>query len=257
MIQYRTMKLTDFFKKNSKVAVALSGGVDSAYLLYAAVNAGADVKAYYVKSALQPDFETRDAKELAGKLGCSLEVIETDVLADPLVAANPPDRCYHCKKHIMSAIIEAAEADGYEMVCDGTNASDDASDRPGYRALRELGISSPLRDCGLTKKDIRRLSEEAVLPAWNKPVYACLATRIRTGEPITPEKLAVTEKAEGILFDMGYRDFRVRMRGDSALVQIAVDQFDDAMSRADEIIAALSGLYEKVSIDDVPRPRKD
>ena len=120
----------------------------------------------------------------------------------------------------MGAITEAAKADGYDIVCDGTNASDDADDRPGFKALGEYGIKSPLRECGLTKEDIRKASREAGLPTWNKPAYACLATRILTGEMITGEKLLVTEKAESILYDMGFRDFRVRMRGNNALVQI-------------------------------------
>lgn len=247
------MTIQDFFKKNKKIALAFSGGTDSAYLLWEAVRCGADVKAYYVKSALQPGFETRDAKELAEKLGCGFEILEVDVLSDPAVTSNPPDRCYHCKKRIMGTIIAAAKADGYEMLCDGTNASDDISDRPGYKALQELGIRSPLRECGITKSVVRERSREAGLATWSKPAYACLATRIKTGEAITAEKLAITEKAEGALFDMGYSDFRVRMRGDAALVQIAKDQHARAVSEQDKIKEAIGGSYSSVSIDPQPR----
>lgn len=247
------MTIQDFFKENNKIALAFSGGTDSAYLLWEAVRCGADVKAYYVKSALQPGFETRDAKALAEKLGCGFEILEVDVLSDPAVTSNPPDRCYHCKKRIMGTIIAAAEADGYETLCDGTNASDDISDRPGYKALQELGIRSPLRECGITKSEVRERSREAGLATWSKPAYACLATRIKTGEAITAEKLAITEKAEGALFDMGYRDFRVRMRGDAALVQIAKDQHARALAEQDKIKEAIGGSYSSVSIDPQPR----
>ena len=141
------MKLGGFFKENNRLAIAFSGGVDSTYLLYAAAKAGADVTAYYVKSAFQPEFEYDDAKKLAEQIGCRLCIIEADVLSDESVTANPENRCYYCKQHIMSAITAAAEADGYAVVCDGTNASDDADDRPGFTALVEFGIRSPLREC--------------------------------------------------------------------------------------------------------------
>ena len=249
------MQLEGYFAAYNRIAIAFSGGVDSAYLLYAAVKAGAEVKAYCVRSAFQPGFEYDEAKKLAERIGADMEVIEVDVLSDDKVTANPQDRCYYCKTRIMTAIRAAAGADGYETVCDGTNASDDASDRPGHRALEELGIKSPLKECGLTKTDIRRLSREAGLPTWNKPAYACLATRIRTGEQITKEKLEATEEAERRMMDMGYRDFRVRMRGNNALVQIAEDQHDHALMRESGIKAALADLYERVEIDEVPRPR--
>ena len=247
------MKLEEFFEANKKIAVAFSGGVDSAYLIYAAVKAGADVKAYCVRSAFKPAFELEDARKLAERIGCDLRVIDVDVLSDETVTDNPKDRCYYCKRHIMGAITAAAAADGYDTVCDGTNASDDADDRPGFRALEEYGIRSPLRECGLTKADIRLESEKAGLPTWNKPSYACLATRILTGETITKEKLCTTERAENILYDMGFRDFRVRMRRNSALVQIEKSQHAGALSREEEIRTALSEMYDDVKIDESPR----
>ena len=247
------MELKGFFEENKKLAVAFSGGVDSAYLLAEALRCGADVKAYYVKSRFQPEFERNDARRIASHLGAKYEELGLDVLSDEAVAANPADRCYHCKRRIMGVITEAAKADGYDIVCDGSNASDDASDRPGTKALAELSIRSPLRECSITKDEIRRKARDLGLDVWDKPAYACLATRIATGEPINEEKLRITEKAEGILHDMGFRDFRVRMRGNDALVQIQADQHADAVRRAAEIKAAIGDMYADVRIDDDPR----
>ena len=247
------MDLKEFFKTNNKVAVAFSGGVDSSYLLYAAHEAGADVRAYYVRSQFQPAFEFEDACSIAKYTGVDMKVIEVDVLSDQTVTSNPEDRCYHCKRVIMSNIIRQAALDGYSLVIDGTNASDDVNDRPGFRALRELNIRSPLRECGITKEEVRKLAREAGLHVWNKPAYACLATRIPHGEKITAEKLAVTEKAESILYDMGYRDFRVRMRGENALIQIPSDQHARAVSEYEKIKAKLSAMYGRVEIDETAR----
>lgn len=252
-MELRDFELRDFFENNKRVAVAFSGGVDSAYLLAEAVKYGADVKAYYVKSAFQPEFEREDARRLAKHIGAEMREIEVDVLSNERIAFNPEDRCYYCKQRIMSSITEAAKADGFDIVCDGTNASDDISDRPGFRALAEFGIRSPLKECGITKADLRLAARELGLDVWDKPAYACLATRIAHGEEITEEKLATTEKAEGIIHDMGFRDFRVRMRGNSALVQIERSQHAEAVSRRDEIVSALGGMYDAVTIDEVPR----
>ena len=176
------MTLEQFFAEKREVAVAVSGGVDSADLLYAAKRYAARVKAYYVSTAFQPEFELEDARRLADELGADMLVLHVDVLSNSAVTANPSDRCYHCKNTLFRQILRAAENDGFPVLLDGTNASDDAGDRPGMRALRELSVRSPLRECGLTKAEIRRLSREAGLFTWDKPAYACLATRIRTGE---------------------------------------------------------------------------
>ena len=243
------MKLVDFFKENPKAAIAFSGGVDSAYLLYAAIQSGAEVKAYYVKSDFQPEFELSDAYRLAKELQAEMEVITVDALSDPMIVANPPERCYYCKKVIFNEIIRAAEKDGFSVLLDGTNASDDASDRPGMRALKELEVRSPLRECDLTKQEIRRLSKEAGLFTWEKPAYACLATRIPTGTEITKEKLQMTERAEDALFQMGFEDFRVRMMGDMAKLQFPVSQFEKVMERREEIVAELKKYYSAVLLD--------
>lgn len=139
-------------------------------------------------------------------------MVNADILQYDEVTANPGNRCYFCKKRIMGAIRAAAVADGYETMIDGTNASDECGDRPGMKVLEEQHILSPLRICGLTKSDVRRLSKEAGLFTWDKPAYACLATRILAGEKITAEKLKAIEESEAVLFAMGFSDFRVRLR---------------------------------------------
>ena len=243
------MDLDRFFKENRKAAVAFSGGVDSSYLLYAGVKAGADVTGYYVKSAFQPMFEMNDAMRLAEQIGAKVRLIEVDVLADETVRQNPSDRCYYCKRAIFGNILRAAAEDGYTLVLDGTNASDDEGDRPGMKALREMEVRSPLRECGLTKDMIRQLSREAGLFTWDKPAYACLATRIRTGEEITAEKLSATETSEDFLFSLGFTDFRVRMRGRDALLQLPSGQFPLLCEKREEIFERLGEYYDKVTLD--------
>ena len=243
------MELERFFAENPCAAVAFSGGADSAYLLYAAVKAGANVKAYYVKTAFQPQFELEDAEKLAGELGTPMQVLPLDILCDQTVTANPPDRCYHCKKRIFSAIRAAAAQDGFSVLLDGTNASDDAGDRPGIRALEELSVRSPLREAGLTKAEIRRLSKEAGLFTHDKPAYACLATRIPTGEIITAEKLRRTEWAETYLAGLGLRDFRVRAMGNTAKLQVRASDLNLVVTHREQITAELGKAYEGVLLD--------
>ena len=243
------MTLQQFFAENPKVALAFSGGVDSAYLLHAAKENGAKIHAYYVKTPFQPQFEYEDALILAQQLAIPMTVIELDMLADPAVASNPANRCYHCKKRIFSAIWDAAQKDGFSPVIDGTNASDDASDRPGMAALAELHVRSPLRECGLTKADIRRLSKKAGLFTHDKPAYACLATRIPAGTPITKAQLSATERCEAYLMELGFSDFRIRHMGDAARLQIREEQLPLLLSHRDAILSELKKDYSAVLLD--------
>lgn len=145
--------------------------------------------------------------------------------------------------------MQAAAADGFDLVIDGTNASDDAGDRPGMRALRELSVRSPLRECGLTKAEIRARSREAGLFTWDKPAYACLATRIPTGEVITAEKLAATETAEAELSGLGFSDFRVRLLDGCARIQVRPEQLTLVLERREEILQKLKPYYRAVVLD--------
>ena len=247
------MTLTVFFHEHPKAALGFSGGVDSSFLLWAGRQAGADIHPYYIKTAFQPEFEYQDALRLCRELGAELTVLELDALSDPAVATNPADRCYHCKHCIFSAILDRARQDGCPLVIDGTNASDDAGDRPGMRALRELEVRSPLRECGLTKAAVRQLSREAGLPTWDKPAYACLATRVPSGTALTAELLQSVEAAETALAELGFRDFRVRARHGMALVQVTEAQWSLAAARRDELQKRLRPLFESAALDLVPR----
>ena len=237
------MTLSAYFAQHPKAALGFSGGVDSSYLLYAARQAGCSIRPYFIKTPFQPQFELEDARRLCASLGAELTVLELDVLADPAVAANPADRCYHCKL-----------ADGYTLLLDGTNASDDADDRPGMRALRELHVASPLRECGLSKPEIRRLSEQAGLFTWDKPAYACLATRIPTGTPVTAEALRITERGEGYLLSLGLRDFRIRFLHGAARLQVPEAQLPLVLAHREEIVRELKRNYSAVMLDLEVRP---
>ena len=161
--------------------------------------------------------------------------------------------CKCCKKHIFSAICKAAAADGYKAILDGTNASDAEDDRPGMRALREAGVLSPLHECGLTKADIRRFAREAGLFTWNKPAYACLATRIPPGELITKNKLHSVEAAENFLFSLGFSDFRVRSVNGTAKLQLKAGQFDELFKQREHVLNELRQYFDAVTLDLEPR----
>ena len=250
----KQQRLLDWLRAQGRVAVAFSGGVDSAYLLWAAAESGADAAAYYVSTAFQPAFEGEDARRLCAALGVTLRTVEVDVLDCGDVTENGPRRCYFCKQKLFTAMQSAAAADGFALLCDGTNGSDDAADRPGMAALRELHVVSPLREAGLTKAEIRELSRAAGLFTWDKPAYACLATRIPTGTAITAADLQRTERAESYLMSLGFRDFRVRLFGGAARIQLRENQFPLFMQHREAIVTTLRQWYDAVLLDGEVRP---
>lgn len=243
------MKLDNFFAENSKVALAFSGGVDSAFLLWAAKQYGAQVRAYYVKTAFQPQFEYEDALRLAKLLDADMVTLEVDVLQQEQIVSNPANRCYACKRCLMRAIRETAMKDGFSVLIDGTNASDDASDRPGMRALREESVRSPLRECGLTKAQIRSLSKQAGLFTHDKPAYACLATRIPMGTRITAGDLQRTERSEAYLRELGFTDFRIRLMGDCAKLQLTQREMPLLLQHRGRIVERLRNDYAGILLD--------
>ena len=181
--------LRAFFKEHSRVALAYSGGCDSVFLLACARACRVEVHPFTIDTAFQYDFEADDACLAAAQLGSTTETIELDIFEHLEVIMNPPDRCYHCKRVIFQALFDAARKIGIDVVIDGTNATDDPARRPGFRAIEEFGVRSPLRDAGLTKDQIRDLSRKMGLLTADKPNYSCLATRVEVGQQITPELL--------------------------------------------------------------------
>lgn len=251
------MTLHQFFQTHPKSALAFSGGVDSAYLLWAGLQAEAEVRPYFVKTPFQPQFELEDARQLCRELGVALTVVELDILSAPEVAANPHDRCYHCKRRLFSHLKRYAASEGFHLLLDGTNASDNGGDRPGMRALTELKVRSPLRECGLTKGEIRDLSRQAGLFTWNKPSYACLATRIPTGRAVLRADLENIERGEALLSDLGFRDFRLRLTAEGCKLQVAEDQFSLVFNYKTDVFKILSPLYSEITLDLRPRTSID
>ncbi len=247
------MTLEEFFRQNPRAALAFSGGADSAYLLWAGLRAGAEVRPYFVKTPFQPRFELEDAWRLCNQLDAELTVLDCDILSDEAVTANPPDRCYYCKRRMLSLLKRCAASEGFPLLLDGTNASDDGGDRPGMRALRELEVRSPLRECGLTKDRIRALSREAGLFTWDKPSYACLATRFPAGRAITRAGLETVERGEEALYALGFRDFRLRLTPDGCRLQVREGQLPLTLERRKDILSALEADFSQITLDLRPR----
>ena len=196
------------------VAVAFSGGVDSAFLLYAAREAlGERVLAVTASSSFFPERELTEAGAFCEEYGIRHELFRADPLAIEGVAHNPENRCYLCKRGIFEEIIDIAGRFGIAEVAEGSNVDDEGDYRPGLLAISELGVKSPLRQAGFSKAEIRSMSEKLGLPTWDKQSFACLASRFPYGEEISEEKLAMVDKAEQLLLDLGFRQLRVRMHG--------------------------------------------
>jgi len=229
--------------------VAYSGGVDSAYLAWAATRVlGARALCVTADSPSYPERHRAMAKAIARDFGLQHEVIQTDEMTRPEYLANAPDRCYHCKHELYEQLTALARTRGIAAVADGNNADDRGDYRPGRRAAREFGVLSPLDDAGLTKADIRELSHRAGLPTWDEPASACLSSRIPYGSPVTEEKLRAIEQAEDALRDLGFRVVRVRHHGDVARLEIGRDEMARALEPAiaqaiDRAITALGFRY--------------
>jgi uncharacterized protein len=220
-------RLDEILKGLGSVAVAFSAGVDSAFLLKTAHDLlGEDAVAITAKSCVFPARETEEAAAFCKAEGIRHVILNADVFAVEHFAENPPDRCYICKKNLLTKIADAARGMGICRVAEGSNADDADDYRPGMRAAAELGVRSPLKEAGLTKNEIRQLSRELGLPTWDKPPYACLATRFVYGETITEEKLAAVEKAEQKLLDLGIRQARVRVHGNIARIETEPRNFE-------------------------------
>ncbi len=233
------------------VLVAYSGGVDSTLLLKIAYDVlGERALAVTTVSPTLPDYELAEAKAIAQQIGARYVVFDKHEMEDERFLANTPDRCYFCKASVCQQLIEYAQHEGYRYVIDGSNADDTGDYRPGARATREYGMRSPLQEAGFTKADIRALARELGLPNWDKPSSACLASRIPYGDPITAEKLTQIGRAEGVLRDLGLRQYRVRHHVDVARIEVAQADFDAVLTHREHIVAALKALgYAYVALD--------
>ena len=254
-IQEKWERLRAWFRAHPKVVLGFSGGVDSGFLLAAAKECGAEALPVFIQTPFQPAFELRDAEALAASLGLRPEVLEADPFAVPDIVKNGPDRCYHCKRMLFSLLREKAECLNAALI-DGTNASDPEDDRPGMRALRELGARSPLREAGFTKSDVRAEAKKRGLFTWDKPSYACLATRVPTGTALERETLRKVEGAEDALFSLGYRDFRVRVFHGAAKVQLLREDWPDEAQRG-KMFAAVRPYFDAVLLDMQPRQARE
>ena len=206
--------------------VAFSGGVDSAFLMHAAREAlGDSVVAVTAASPLFPEREQRDAEAFCRERGIRQVVFPTRELETEAFTRNPPNRCYLCKRALFGQILEIQREQGFAAVLEGSNVDDEGDYRPGMQAVKELGILSPLRACGFAKADIRALSRQFGLPTWDKPSFACLASRFPYGDAITPEKLGSVDRAEQLLLDLGFAQVRVRVHGNLARIELPPEQF--------------------------------
>ena len=234
-------------------AVAFSSGVDSTFLLRVAhEELGENVVAVTARSHSFPKRELDEAAAFCAREGVRHEIIDSEELDIPGFAENPPDRCYHCKKALFGKLVAFAQANGLAAVLEGSNMDDDGDYRPGRRAIRELGIRSPLHDAGLTKAEIRVLSKRMGLPTADKPSFACLASRFPYGERITAAGLERVERAEQWLMDagLGLAQLRVRSHGDMARIEVPPADIPRIAARAEEIAAALKSFgFAYVALD--------
>ena len=241
--------LSKFFQTHRRVAIAFSGGCDSSYLLYAARMCDVEFRAYTVETAFRSPVERKESKEVCDLLGVYPTIIDADPLRYPEITANGEDRCYLCKKLIFNSIQRRARLDGFQDVCDATNDTDDPTERPGMRALTELGVLSPLKEAGLDKAYIRLLSRDAGLPTWDSPSDSCLATRISAGVPITEESLRRTYDAETSLHKMGFKGIRARTLPDGTCrLEILDNQADFLKEHEGEVSDFLKGLYPSYTV---------
>lgn len=245
--------LKKYIKELGSAVIAFSGGVDSTFLAKVCKDVLNDsCLAVTATSSTYPEREFKEALELAKEIGIRHKVIRSEELEIEGFSKNPIDRCYYCKSELFSKLKKVADDEGIEYVLDGTNADDTGDFRPGRRAAKELGVKSPLLECGFTKDDIREMSKNLGLPTWNKPAYACLSSRFPYGQEITSEKLSMVEKSEEYLLNLGFVGFRVRHHGDVARIELNPDQINMMMDEniRKKVVSKLKEIgFKYVSLD--------
>lgn len=240
-IYEKQKRLQEHLKKLNRIAVAFSGGVDSTFLLITAKNIlGDQVLAITARSMSYPERELSDAQTFCRQNGIEQVIIDSEELDIDGFSQNPVYRCYLCKTELFTKIKKIADEKEIKYIIEGSNADDSSDFRPGLRAVEEQGILSPLKQAGITKNEIRRLSKELGLPTWNKQSFACLSSRFPYGETITPERLRMVDKAEQFLLDLGFRQVRVRFHKDLARIETDDAGFSKMMD-----ISMRSSIYNK------------
>lgn len=233
------------------VAVGLSGGVDSSLLAAVAHRMlGGRAVAVVARSPSLPRRELDEALAVADGIGIRVEVVDTAEVADPRYAANPRNRCRFCKEHQFEALWAVAHRHGLAHVAHGETLDDLDDHRPGRAAAQAYRVRAPLREAGLDKATVRALARRLGLPVWDKPAFACLASRIPHGQEVTPAKLEQVERAEQALFELGFRAFRVRHHGDLARLELEPDDQPAALAQAEQIVAALTEVgFTHITLD--------
>jgi uncharacterized protein len=246
-------RLLASLRESGTLLIAFSGGADSAYLAWAA-NQAIGPRALAV-TALSASFSRHDreqAEACVRAAGLSHEFIVTQEFDNPLYVANNADRCYHCKDELFARMESLARERGLHAIAYGINADDTRDFRPGHRAAHEHRVLAPLLDAGLTKQEIRFLSRRAALPTWDRPASACLSSRIPYGTPVTPELLSQIERAEAVLRELGFSQFRARAHGDLARIELATEELSRGLdpAMAQQIAARLKALgFAFVALD--------
>ena len=251
-IQQKLQNLKEYLLSLGSVAVAFSSGVDSTFLLKVAHDVlGDNAIAVTATSCLFPKRESAEASSFCDANGIKHITVVSNEFENPEFRNNPPNRCYLCKKELFKKIIALAKENGAAYVCEGSNVDDLGDYRPGMKAVAELDVKSPLRECGLTKGEIRALSKEMGLPTWDKPSFACLASRFVYGEEINEKKLSMVEKAEQFLLDIGFKQFRVRIHGENlARIEVLPAELEVLLSKREEVTELFRGLgFAYVTMD--------
>ncbi|MEW6104011.1 MAG: ATP-dependent sacrificial sulfur transferase LarE [bacterium] len=246
----KVKKIREILQGMESVLVAYSGGVDSSLLLYLVSLECPNSLAVIANSFLYPKRELEEAKTMAENFGIDYIFIETDELKNPKFIENPPNRCYFCKNGLFLRLENIAKEKGISHIIDGTNLDDEKDFRPGMKAKEEFRIRSPLKEAGFTKNEIRALSKKLNLSTWNKPSFACLASRFPYGEKITKEKLKTVERGEEFLKDLGFKQLRVRSHNGIARIEVEKREMKKALELKDEIAKALKGFgFSYITLD--------